>query len=184
MSAPLVFPLRRGRLLGLLALALLFVAGGAWFAWQVGPPSLDPARNTLRDEALRAIGLAAAGFFGLCALAIARLLLRGRPGLVIDDEGLIDGTSGAAPGRVRWDEVAAVRVVPQNGQPALVGLDLVDLERFLDRLSLLQRWLVRSYVAAGDPPVGLRAESVGLEAEALAALLEAERARRAPPSPS
>ncbi|MBX3466249.1 MAG: hypothetical protein KF878_05045 [Planctomycetes bacterium] len=183
MSAPLVLPLRRGRLLALLALALLFVAAGACFAWRVGPPALDFTRNTLRDEALRAIGLGAVGFFGLCAAAIARLLVRGGPGLVIDDEGLIDGTSGAAPGRVRWDEVAAVRVVRvPGGQPGLVGLELVDVERFLDRLSLLQRWLARSYVAAGDPPVGLRAASVGLEADALAALIEAERARRAPPA--
>lgn len=182
MSAPVVLPLRRGRLLALLAQALLFVAAGACFAWRVGPPALDFTRNTLRDEALRAIGLGAVGFFGLCAAAIARLLVRGRPGLVIDDEGLIDGTSGAAPGRVRWDEVAAVRVVRVPGQPGLVGLELVDVERFLDRLSLLQRWLARSYVAAGDPPVGLRAASVGLEAEALAALIEDERARRAPPA--
>lgn len=178
MSAPLVFPLRRGRLALLTLGALAFVVGGVWFAWRLGPPSLDFARNRLEDEALRAIGVLSAAFFGACGLALAGLVLRRGPGLVIDDVGIVEHTSGRAAGRLAWAEITAIRLVP--GEEGFVGLELADVEAHLDRLPPWRRWLLRSNMAAGSPPAAIHAAAIGQDAAALAALLVAERARRAP----
>lgn len=178
MSPPLEFPLHRGRLVLLALLSLLFVAGAVWFTAQIGLPSLDFTRNRLADEALRAIGLLATVFFGLCAVALVDLALRPGPGLVIDDEGIVERTSGMAAGRVRWEEMAAVRLVPGGDRDVVVGLDLHHLEAHMDRLPLWRRWLVRSNVSTGWPHVAIHPRTLGQDAQALAALLVAERARR------
>lgn len=166
-------------------LALGFVVAGVGFTLVIGLPSLDFTRNRLADEALRAVGLLAVVFFGACFLAIVGVALRRGPGLVIDDEGIVEHTSGMAAGRVRWEEITQIQLLPDleagplvpGGAPT-VGLTLADLEAHLDRLPTWRRWLVRSNVLGDWPPVVIHARLIGQDADALLALLLAERARR------
>lgn len=177
MSPPLELPLRRTSAVLLALLALGFVAAGVWFTAAIGLPSLDFSRNRLADEAMRSIGLLSIAFFGACFVAIAALVLRRGPGLVIDDEGIVEHTSGMAAGRVRWEEIVDVQARDQPGG-RMVALWVSDLDAHLDRLPAWRRWLVRSNVAAGFPPVVVHAPMLGRDADELAALLLAERARR------
>ncbi len=178
MSPPLELPLRRTRAVLLALLALGFVAGGVWFTAAVGLPSLDFSRNRAVDELLRAIGLAAVVFFGACFVVVAELALHRGPGLVIDDEGLVEHTSGTAAGRVRWEEITAIAARSLPGSAAVVAIDVADLDAHLDRLPAWRRWLVRSNVGVGASPVTIHVDMLGQDADALAALLLAERARR------
>lgn len=178
MSAPLELPLRRGRLLALAVVSSFFLAGAVWFTARIGLPSLDFTQNRLADEALRAIGLLSMAFFGWGSVVLLDLALRPGPGLVIDDEGIVERTSGLAAGRVRWEEIARVRLAPAGDGDVVVGLDLHHLEAHLDRLPGWRRWLVRSNVKTGWPHVAIHVRAIGQDAHALAALLVAERTRR------
>lgn len=177
MSPPLELPLRRTRLVLLALLCLIFVAGGVAFTLAIGLPSPDFTRNRPVEELLRSIGLLGAGLFGSCFVVIAGLALRRGPGLVIDDEGIVEHTSGRAAGRVRWEEVTGVRLIRGASGP-LVGVDLADVEAHLDRLPGWRRWIVRSNVATGSPPVTIDPAPLGQDPRALVSLLLAERARR------
>lgn len=183
MTLPLEFPLRRGRLVFLACVGLTFFAASLWFTARFGWPSLDFAANDLVDEALRAMGVAATTFFGALTLAVGDLAVRPGPGLVIDDEGIVERTSGMAAGRVRWEEISALRIVRHANQQRVVGLDLHDVEAHMDRLAGWRRWLLRTNMRTGWPAVAIHVDSLGQDAEQLAALLLAERARRTGLSP-
>lgn len=69
--------------------ASAFVAIGFWFV--IDPPEI---RNTFwgHPTKLTIIGYAAIIFFGICAVALLRKIPNSKPGLILDNTGLVDNS--------------------------------------------------------------------------------------------
>ena len=88
--------------------SLTFVALGLWFV--IEPPTNHHNRH-YSPTILLIVGYASIIFFGLCALIAMRKLFDNRPGLVIDDLGLSDNSSGVSSGQILWADILYISVI-------------------------------------------------------------------------
>ena len=94
-----------------------------------------------------------AGFvgFGFGGLQLLRRVLRPRPALIVDEEGLLDQSSFASAGRIPWSDIADVRLVSYPSQ-LILAIDVKDPEPYLARANPLKRQALRvNRSLAGTP---------------------------------
>jgi hypothetical protein len=116
--------------------ALIFVAIGLLFV--ISPPVVqnafwgDPAKIAIA-------GYGSIIFFGLCAFLFLRKLPDKQPGLIIDDKGLIDNSSGLSAGHVLWSDIENISVIEIHMQK-LIMLHVTNPQHYINRQpSLLKR---------------------------------------------
>jgi hypothetical protein len=95
------------------------------------------------------VGIAAAAVLGLCSLFFATAsfyllhrLISTRPMLVVDAQGILDHTTPFSVGRLRWDEVADVKV-RDDTSPSFVSVDVTDPQRLVARQGAIRRFVIR-----------------------------------------
>lgn len=100
--------LSKTKLLLLLLGSLTFVGLGLWFV-------IDPPANQhyyrYSPTTILIVGYASIIFFGLCSLIAIRKLSDNKPGLIIDDLGLTDNSSGVSGGRIPWTDISHISVI-------------------------------------------------------------------------
>ncbi len=165
-------PLSRGKLTLLFVGALAFVAGGVliWFK-----PDLNDEDSIV---VTRAIAAASILFFGACAVVAGLKLFDGRPGLVIDQAGIVDHSSAVAVGRIDWSDVTELVINKVSGQRMLTVM-VANHQKYLSRGSWWQRPLQMANVRITGSPVNISAASLAIHLDDLVQLLnEAHRVRR------
>ncbi|AEI39020.1 STM3941 family protein [Paenibacillus mucilaginosus] len=139
------------KLAGLSIGAAIFVAGGAGlFAWGQEEEDLE----------LVVVGAAGVLFFGGALLYLLYRLLRRRPSLMINAEGIVDHSSYTGGGRIRWEQIKDMTVYELMGQ-RFIGLELHDPEAFLAKQTPFKRILLRMNrglveAAVNIPQTGVR----------------------------
>jgi hypothetical protein len=174
------YPLRKGALalVVVLALVLFLVCLVMTAAGLAGPGSL------LAWE-LGVAGLVGAVFFGAGTWFVAARLFSRRPGLVIDQEGIVDNTSYSSVGRVPWSQITWVQIqslkLPtynrsllfQPRQPRTMVIGVRDPEQFRDLGNWLQRLLRRGTVGMFGGPVAISESVLRADLDALARRIRA-----------
>lgn len=128
--------LSKSKIVLMLLGALTFVAIGMWFV--VSPPIIE---NSYWGGATKiaVVGYASIIFFGLCAFFFIRKLQDNKPGLIIDDTGLVDNSSGLSAGHILWSDIENVSVIEIYRQK-LIMLQVKNPRQYIDRqASLLKR---------------------------------------------
>ena len=94
-----------------------FVVAGFWFI--IKPPKND---NPLlgNPTVILLEGIASILFFGLCAFFYIRKLLDNKPGLINDNIGLIDNSSGVSVGQILWNNIENISVIKIFGQKLIL----------------------------------------------------------------
>jgi len=91
-------------------------------------------------------------FFGLCGLYIFYKLFDTKPGLVIDDKGILDNSSAASGHIIKWDRIVGLRI-GQVKSTKFILIDIVDPEQFLNEVSGMTKTLMwGTYKMYGTPP--------------------------------
>ncbi len=128
--------LSKSKIVLMLLGALTFVAVGLWFV--IAPPTIEnsywgsPAK-------IAVVGCASIIFFGLCAFFFVRKLQDTRPGLIIDDTGLVDNSSGLSAGNILWSDIENISVIEIHRQK-LIMLQVKNPQQYIDRqTSLIKR---------------------------------------------
>ena len=137
--------------------ALVFVAAGAWMAWD--PHALNQGRYR-SPVLIRIVGTLGVLFFGACGYFIARKLKSGDAGLVIDAQGFSDQSSATAVGWVPWSDVEDLSVFTVQGQ-RFVLVQVRNPDGYLSRLSGLSKKAAAMNLSAYGSPVTISAN--GLE---------------------
>jgi len=107
MAQQLEIPLNKKRMTLMLLGSLAFVAMGCWFI--VRPPAIENA-ILANPVVIRVTGFLSVLFFGLCAVTLVRKLPDSRPGLIINDQGITDNSSGVSAGLVLWEDVLEIKM--------------------------------------------------------------------------
>jgi hypothetical protein len=151
----------------LVVLLLLTVAGATlcvWLGLVVAPAG--------RHHPLLVGGIASAGFT-LCALSgmyVFRKLLDGRPGLVIDAEGIIDNASAVSAGRVPWQDIVRVEVASVGSQRFLTVL-VADPRKYVGRGGRLHRWVNAANATMTGSPINISSGALRIEFDELVRLM-------------
>lgn len=135
---PISIPLSKGKLFGLMLGSMVMTAMAAiLLAWPhlASPPKSYSDQKLIRyltNELVIAVLVVGVVFFSGCAVYCFRKLWDNRPGLIIDELGLIDNSSGVAVGRIYWSDLNGldysafrktyfIRLLPANPQKYIDG---------------------------------------------------------------
>ncbi|MES2566264.1 MAG: STM3941 family protein [Bacteroidota bacterium] len=117
------------KLLLMLVGSLTFVALGLWLV--INPPA-NQNYHRYSPTTILIAGYASIIFFGLGVIIFIRKLADNKPGLIIDDLGLSDNSSGVSGGQILWSEILNISVLKVNSQK-FVMLQVKNPEDYINR---------------------------------------------------
>jgi hypothetical protein len=101
-----IIPLSKTKLSLMLIGSLIFVIGGFWLIIK-RPIVAIPILGNPVSEII--IGIASIVFFGICAVFIAKKIFDNTAGLIIDDQGITDNSSGTSAGLILWENIQEIK---------------------------------------------------------------------------
>ena len=107
-------------------------------------------------------------FFGACALVIGHQLFSTGPRLVIDQRGVYDQTLGV--GVIPWDRIESASVWRVHST-SFIGLEVLQIEDFLRRLSPIKRKLVDLNQKLGYPSLSINLTGLDADPDAICELI-------------
>ena len=151
--------------------SIIFIGLGIWLV-------IDPSKFiSIRIHSTTKIfigGLAGIVFFGLCGIFIVIKLFDKRPGLIINDEGIMDNSSGLTVGQIYWRDVTKIkttRVYRQN----LLLLIVDNPETYIDRQkNIVKRKAMQLTLNIYDSPISISANGLQCSFEELKNILDAK----------
>lgn len=121
--------------------SLVFVALGVWFVMSPGTFSNGgPLRNS---TLVTIVGIAAILFFGLCGIYALRKLPDNKPGLIIDESGIIDNSGAASAGLILWTDINSLSVMTVQKQKFILlhvknPMDYIERQRGAFKRKMMQ----------------------------------------------
>jgi hypothetical protein len=109
----ITIPLSKGKLFLLLAGSVMFVAAGIWF-WLEPENFSHHILNSVTT--VKIVGVLAVIFFGACGVIAIRKLIDSNPGIIIDQHGIIDNSSGVSNGIIAWSEIEGIKTTQVHNQ--------------------------------------------------------------------
>jgi hypothetical protein len=161
-SGPIQVPLSRVKI------SLLLLGSAGFVALAI---ALWPAVDLLPDDAPWAFVMTmlltvTVVFFGWCGLSAVWKFFDSAPGLIIDDQGIVDNSSGVSGGRIPWSEIKGVHVTTVQMQRFLT-IEVRDPEKYIQRASFLKRQLVRLNARHFGGPIQISANTLKINFDEL-----------------
>ena len=129
--------------------ALAFVAIGLYFV--ISPPTIA---NSYRGNPTKIAiaGYASILFFGLCAFVLIKKLPDNKPGLIIDQTGLTDNSSGVSAGQILWSDIEDISVLEIHRQK-IIMLQVRNPQDYIDKQTsgFKRKMMQMNYKMYGTP---------------------------------
>lgn len=156
------------KLLLLLLGSLTFVGLGLWFI--ITPPEIHNSYWSSPTKIL-IVGYVSIIFFGLCALFIIRKLPDNKPGLIIDNLGLSDNSSGVSGGQILWSDISNISVIEIHRQKFIL-LKVKNPQDYINRqTSAFKRKMMKMNFNMYGTPLSLTSNSLKISFNDLYKLL-------------
>jgi hypothetical protein len=121
-------PLSKTKIVLLLIAALAFVFAGAWGI--IDPEKITSIRYS--DNFIFIIGIVSVLFFGLAAVFITLKIFSGKPGLILNDSGIIDNSTATSVGLIAWKDITGMRRLEIASSKILV-IETSNPEKYIQR---------------------------------------------------
>jgi hypothetical protein len=166
-------PLNKSKIVLMLVGSLAFVAIGTWFI--ISPPQLH--NPVLGNRIfLIIIGAISILFFGICAVFFLHKLQDPKPGLIIDENGLMDNSSGVAAGLIPWSDIQKFVVIEIHRQK-IIMVFVKDPQHYIDKAGNgFKRKLVTMNFKLYGSPISISANSLKISHDELFAVLMQNKA--------
>lgn len=129
-------PLSKIKMILMFIGALAFIAIGMWFI--IDPPEMSycSGRRVIFGNPgfLFIIGVISILFFGFVAVFIFKKLLDKKAGLIINQKGIIDNSSGLSIGLILWSDIQGIETIKVNNQKFIM-LILKNPQNYLDKVT-------------------------------------------------
>jgi hypothetical protein len=148
MNQPIEISLNKKKILPYLLGALIFVIAGIWMislAFQ--------AKNQILIQAIFIlVGLSSITFFGLVAIVLITKIIKSEAGMIINDDALIDNTSGVSAGFIAWNDIRKINYT-YTGNHVFMVVILRKPENYIEReTNFLKRFAMRmNHKMSGSP---------------------------------
>ena len=138
------FPIRKGNIAWLTAasFAISCLSLATIFVW-------SDFRFTIGYIGMKAIGLLGLIFFGYGTFIGLKKLTDTKPGLLIDESGIVENSHGSSPGFVPWADIAGIRM---DGTP-FIFIDLKDAQTVLEKMGKINQGLGKENLALFGTPI-------------------------------
>lgn len=132
----IIIPLSKIKMVLLFLGALLFVVLGFWLIFgSFESHSGSYSRYSyVKEPAIRIpVGVLSIVFFGLIGIFVFIKLFDSKPGLIINEKGIIDNSSGISVGLVLWSEIEEILIV-ENSKQKFIMLVLNNPQNYLSKI--------------------------------------------------
>ena len=168
--------LSRAKVLLLAAGSLTFVALGFWLLTinLSDQRAFGPFRSPLL---IRGTGLASICFFGWCGVIAIRKLFDAKPGLIFNNSGLVDNSSGLAVGLIPWAEITGMQIYEIQNQ-RFITIFVSNPERYLEAAGPIKRWFSGASTKMCGSPISISANALRIDFNELHSLLTSQLRQR------
>ncbi|UUV22575.1 STM3941 family protein [Paenimyroides aestuarii] len=149
--------------------SIIFVILGVWFL--VNPPELN---NPILGNSvvIYVIGLLSIVFFGFIGIMIFRKLFDKKAGLIINQDGIIDNTSGLSIGFIPWSEIQEISSTQVMNQK-FISIVLKNPEAFMEKISNpIQKNAMKMNYKTSDSPISISSNALKTDFNKLFNLLK------------
>ncbi len=142
-------PLSKLKILILLVGSVIFVVLGVLFSYS--PETFITSRFS-NPEVIRIVGIIAVLFFGLTTIFLIRKLFDSKAGLIFDQNGIIDNSSGTSVGLIEWADIQGIDTL-QIASSKFIILITNQPEKYIARArnSFAKRAMKANYQMYGSP---------------------------------
>jgi hypothetical protein len=161
-------PLSKKKLILMLIGSIGFVAAGLWLV--INPPTIsNPFFGN--PTVIFVTGIASILFFGLCAVYIARKLPDNKPGLIIDNIGLTDNSSGVSAEQILRSDIENISVIEIHRQK-LIMLQVKNPQNYIDKqTSGFKRKMMQMNLNMYGTPLSITSNSLQIKFDELLNIL-------------
>ncbi len=132
---------------------------------------LSDFRWSLFDILFKAIGLLGLAFGGVAVHIGSKKLLDKKPGLIIDEQGITDNSSGSSLGFIPWHEIVAIRRTMVMDIPMLL-IDLENPKEHLNKAKGLYKTLLNNNLETYGTPLAIAGNTLKCSFDSLTIMLE------------
>ena len=158
-------PFSKTKILLLVLGSVMFVAGGLWIFLYVAD------QQTRRPPLLlKTVGAAAVLFFGATGIFGFTKLFDRKPGLVIDENGITDNSSGNL---IEWQDITGIRTEQILTNKFLL-IDILQPEKYVGRAGGIKGRIMKSNIKMYGTPFSIASTALKCNFDELEALIKTE----------
>ena len=161
-------PLSKAKVVLMLVGALIFVIAGVFF---IIDPEMFLRPPYHKVVMVRTVGVAAVLFFGAAAFFVIRKMGDKRPGLIVDEQGIYDNTSGTSIGLIRWEDITEIETKDISSTKVLL-IHVSNPDAYLDKVSGFKRKAMQMNYNMYGTPLSITANTLKYKFNALEQLLQ------------
>lgn len=117
------------------------------------------------------IGVLSIIFCGACGLFGIKKLFDSSPGLILNQEGIIDNSSGVAVGKILWSDILSIEKT-QIGRQKFVSVIVKDPEKYANYGNFIQRFTNKANMKLCSTPINISSISLCIDQTELYSELE------------
>lgn len=127
--------------------------------WYILYPSDFVNIITRRKELIFIAGVIGSVIFGVSSIWIFFRLFDNKPGLIINEQGIIDNTNTGSIGLIKWDDIIEVRHkrIMSN---SLMLIVVKDPQKYLQKVSVFKRLSLKQNINNYGTPIALTSVSL------------------------
>ncbi|MDO5608027.1 MAG: STM3941 family protein [Capnocytophaga sp.] len=166
-------PLSKKKITSIFLGSIIFVGLGFWFL--TSPPKINHVLIG-SSTVISIVGLVSVLFFGLVSIVTLRKLSDKKAGFIINNQGIIDNSSGISAGLVLWADIKEIKITQVMSEKFLT-LIVKDPQSYLRKITnpLKRKGMEWNYRLYGSP-ISISANSLQANFDELNILL-AEKLR-------
>lgn len=167
MSQEIEIPLSKNKLFLGIAASLLFVVLGGWFLVDTQYFQNHPMRFLRNPLVPQIVGVVSILFFGITGIYGIKKVLDKKMGVVIDQYGITDHSSGTSVGLIEWADITSIDVHTIMSTKFLL-LHVKDSEKYIEKArNKIQASLMRTNMKTYRTPLSVNSNTLKCNFETL-----------------
>jgi hypothetical protein len=171
MNDEIIISLSRNKILLIFLGCLIFVVFGIWF---LNDPEkfANGSYRPRSSEFIQIVGIVAVVFFGICGIFSFKKLFDKKDGLIINQKGITDNSSGTSIGLIKWSDIIGIGIAQVHSQKFIM-LEVSNPEYYIGlKKNKIGKMAMRANYDKFGSPISISANSLKTNFSELKALIE------------
>jgi hypothetical protein len=165
-----IIELSKKKIVLLILGACAFVALGVWL-FSLDDSFIQSQRRFNNPTFIHGIGILSIVFFGLCGITALKKLFNKKPGLVLNNIGVLDNSSGVSAGLIPWSEVVGSEIFEINNQKMLI-IKIRNPQKYIEGRGLLKQMLNKANYKMCGSPIAISSNALKIKFPELLSLFD------------
>ena len=156
-TIPIEIPLSKKKIFLFFILSILFVVAGFWFV--IKSPKIDsPIWGNI--VMLHIAGVCSIVFFGFCTIYLFKKLFNYAPGLILNDEGIIDNSGAFDAELIEWKDITGFQILKVKRQKIIMVVVKNPEEYINNQKNRIKKLMMKSNYSLSDAPFHISANGL------------------------